>query len=204
MVGAALVDGPYGRAALPAAHWVGGRPWGLLFVAGGVGITALVAALDAALPASQTTAGEETGRLPGSSPSTAVAVRLVWSVRDDPAAFDFWLPGLLDGLEARGASLALHVTMAACAKGGDEASEPQSAGDEDRAAAAAASRVWRRGRPDVGEQLAELAGRAGRPGCALPGSHLAVIACGPPGLLAGAHAAARRMGAAFDAAGYEL
>jgi ferredoxin-NADP reductase len=167
----ARVDGAFGGPAL-ALH----RYTSVLLVAGGVGITPFVS-VAAHLIA-----------LAAAKDAPLRAASLLWAVRDADAPHA-WLPELLPSLHASG----LFCVRVCVTGGGGAARDAEEGGVVLRRAGSGV--VLQRGRPDVAAAVRQAVAAAAVTGA--PPSRVAVLACGPSGLVAAAQAAAAAAGAHF-------
>jgi ferredoxin-NADP reductase len=166
------VDGAFGGPAL-ALH----RYTSVLLVAGGVGITPFVS-VAAHLIA-----------LAAAKDAPLRAASLLWAVRDADAP-NAWLPELLPSLQASG----LFCVRVCVTRGGGAARDAEESGGVVLRRAGSGV-VLQRGRPDVAAAVRQAVAAAAAAGA--PPSRVAVLACGPSGLVAAAQAAAAAAGAHF-------
>jgi hypothetical protein len=208
----AAVEGPYGALALRCPR----RYKAVILFAGGAGVAPM-----ASLAAHLLSQEEEEGRAENAPVGDATAtsagrpcVSFVWAARD-AAALREWAPGLLAALAAHprcsarlfctgdsGGAVPAEMTEIGTTGNAAHAEEIVDAEEEDAADAEAGGdapplpRV-EAGRPDV-EALVAAAGAG------LAARDVAVCVCGPPQLVAAAHAAARRRRFHFHGEAFEI
>ena len=112
------------------------------------------------------------------------AAMLVWAVRD-AAAIDTWIPGLLPALQTSGL-----FTVRVCVTGAPPGDDAERGGGVTY------------GRPDVDQAVRDAVLAAHEAGA--PPRRVAVMACGPPGLIADAQRAAAAQGCHFHAELFSL